>query len=99
MRQSSKPKDKRLRTYKKLEESALDAYINSCQWAMKLLKEPSRSQYAAMAFQASLATSYWEVSAKEAVGFLRDNSKVLEAEYETFGDILRLLGEPDTNSG
>jgi len=95
MRQSPKPKDKRLRTYKKLEESALDAYIKSCEWGIKMLKEPSRSQYAAMGFQAKLAISYWEISAKEAVAFLRDNSEMLETEYEMFYELLRLLGARD----
>jgi hypothetical protein len=99
MRQSPKPKDKRLRTYKNLEESALDAYIKSCEWGIKLLKEPGCAQHAATNFQASLATSYWEISAKEAVAFLRDNSQVLEAGYEMFYELLRLLGIEDTSRG
>lgn len=98
MRQSPKPKDKRLRTYERLEEIALDAYIKSCEWAIKLLKEPIRSRYAAMGFQASLATSYWEISSKEAAAFLRNNSEVLEPEYEMFYELLSLLGTRDTNS-
>ena len=71
MKQTPKPKQKELRTIKKLEESALDAYIKSCEWGMKLLKDPRRAQYSAMTFQVSLATSYWEISAKEAAKFLK----------------------------
>lgn len=71
MKQTTKPKQKELRTIKKLEESALDAYIKSCDWGMKLLKDSNRARYSAMTFQLSLATSYWEISAKEGAKFLK----------------------------
>jgi hypothetical protein len=71
MKQAPTPKPKELRTVKKLEESALDAYIKSCEWSLKLLKDPNRVKYSAIAFQTSLATSYWETSAKEAQAFLK----------------------------
>lgn len=71
MKQSTKPKQKELRRVKKLEESALDAYIKSCEWSLKQLRDPNRAKYSAIAFQSSLAASYWEISAKEAAAFLR----------------------------
>jgi hypothetical protein len=64
------PKPKELRTVKKLEESALDAYIKSCEWCINFLKDQSRVKYSAMVFQGSIATSYWEKSAQEATAFL-----------------------------
>jgi hypothetical protein len=71
MKQTPKPKAKELRTVKKLEESALDAYIKSCEWSLKLLKDPNRVKYSAMTFQISQAESYWKISAEEAAKFLK----------------------------
>ena len=71
MKQTPKPKPKELRTVKKLEESALDAYIKSCEWGIKSLKDPSRAKYSAIVFQTSLAESYWKISAEEAAKFLK----------------------------
>jgi len=71
MKEAPQPKHKKLRAYKKLEEQALDAYIKSCEWGMKALKEPNRVKQSAIVFQSSLATSYWELAGKEAVDFLK----------------------------
>ncbi|MFC1977200.1 hypothetical protein ACFLWS_02910 [Chloroflexota bacterium] len=71
MKQASKPKPKELRTVKKLEESALDAYIKSCEWSLKLLKDPNRAKYSAIVFQTQLAESYWKISAESAASFLK----------------------------
>jgi hypothetical protein len=71
MKQAPEPKQKQLCKVKRLEKSALDAYIKSCEWGMKYLRDPSRAEYSAIVFQSSLATSYWETSAKEAAEFLR----------------------------
>lgn len=71
MKQFPKPKAKALRTVKKLEETALDAYIKACDWSLKRMKDPNRARYSATVFQSSLATSYWEISAKEAAKFLQ----------------------------
>lgn len=71
MKETPQPKHKKLRAYKKLEEQALDAYIKSCEWGMKMLVETNRVNQSAIAFQTSLAASYWESAGKEAVQFLR----------------------------
>jgi len=41
MKQTPKPKTKKLRRFKMLEEHGLDAYIKACECGIKLLKEPS----------------------------------------------------------
>ena len=72
MKRVPKPRPKELRAVKKLEERALHAYIKSCGWRMKQLGEPGKARYSAMAFQNSLAASYWEISEKQAAEFLRE---------------------------
>ncbi|MBA7602722.1 hypothetical protein ES703_09818 [subsurface metagenome] len=62
---------RKLRGIQKLEEKAMEAYIKSCESGIKFLKDPSRARYSAIIFQTSLATSYWEASAKEAAAFLK----------------------------
>lgn len=67
MKQAPKPEAKELRRIKSLEESALQAYIKSCEWSIKSLKNQNRVRYSAycaakMVFQLHLATSYWEAA-------------------------------------
>ena len=62
---------RKLRSIQKLEEKAMEAYIKSCELGIKFLQDPSRARYSAIVFQTSLATSYWETSAKEAASFLK----------------------------
>ena len=71
MKDVPQPKHKKLRAYKKLEEQALEAYMKSCEWGMKILVEPNRVKQSAIVFQSSLAASYWELASKEAMDFLR----------------------------
>ena len=65
------PKHKKLRNYKKLELNAIEAYIKSCEWGEKMIREPNRVKQSAIVFQVSLAESYWEAAAKESLDFLK----------------------------
>jgi len=75
MKQTPKPKTKKLRRFKMLEEHGLDAYIKACECGIKLLKEPSptgmasRIRYAAMMFQISQATSYFDLANENIASF------------------------------
>ena len=62
---------KKLRSIQKLEEKAMEAYIKSCELGIKFLENPSRAGYSKIVFQTSLASSYWETSAKEAAALLQ----------------------------
>lgn len=62
---------RKLRSIQKLEEKAMEAYIKSCELGIKFLENPSRVGYSKIVFQTSLASSYWETSAKEAAALLQ----------------------------
>ena len=62
---------RKLRSIQKLEEKAMGAYIKSCELGIKFLQHPSRAWHSKIIFQTSLATSYWETSAKEAASLLK----------------------------
>jgi chaperonin GroEL (HSP60 family) len=62
---------RKLRSIQKLEEKAIEAYIKSCELGIKFVQNPSRIGYSAIVFQTSIASSYWETSAKEAASLLK----------------------------
>jgi len=79
---------KKLRGIQELEVKAVEDYITSCELSIEQLKSPNSLRYSAIVLKLSLASKYWEMSAKEAVAFLRK----LRFSPEESNAFLRKLG-------
>lgn len=69
MRQAVSPRMTELRKIKMLQQSAMDAYIKSCEWGMQSQTDPSRVRYSAQTFFISQANFHWDLAGEEIDSF------------------------------